>query len=227
MTYVTYPDAPSALSPAWRPQGMSGRRLAFWAARSLRDEERLAQWSDAFEDLSLAALGLSVAVVGNARSLSQKSLGQEIDRHDIVLRINTAPMPNPRSHGTRTDWLASSIPVPMRRVAELNPSRVLWMTRKRKRLPYDLAKRSGFYLNPKAPVNQLADTLGAPPSTGAMVLELVRHLRFEQISVYGFDFFASLSNSGRRTAAQVPHDFIAERDHAVELFASDERFELR
>lgn len=228
MTYLTT-SAPAAplISQAPKNSGSVQQRLNFILARQLRNEGLLSLWSDSTEELAAAAEGQRIAVVGNARSLSDKSLGAEIDGHDIVLRINTAPMPGPDSHGRRTDWLATSIPVPPQRIAELAPQRVLWMTRKRKRLPYALVSAPGFYLNPKAPVDALAGRIGSAPSTGAMVLDLMRNLPCQAVSVYGFDFFTSLSNSGRRTAAQVPHDFSAERDYAMELFDTDSRFTLR
>ncbi|MBA84319.1 glycosyltransferase family 29 protein [Thalassobius sp. S69A] len=226
MTDTSFSGATETLRPSWQPSDFSRTKLGFLLARSLRDEGMLSLWSESGLALTQAAQGARIAVVGNARSLSEKTLGAQIDNHDIVLRLNTAPMPDPRSHGRRTDWLASSIPVPQGRIDALAPSRVLWMTRKRKRLPFALAQRSGFYLNPQGPVHALAAQIGAPPSTGAMVLDLVRRLPVTQVSVFGFDFFASLSHSGRRTAARVPHDFAAERDHAMTLFQQDARFKL-
>lgn len=227
MSDIFYPSVQSALFPARsQSSGSTGKRLGFLLARSLRDEGRLSLWSDSATELADAAQGLRIAVVGNARALSQSSFGADIDAHDIVCRINTAPMPRVGSHGLRTDWLASSIPVTRRRMDDLSPRRVLWMTRKRKRLPYCLARRNGFYLNPKPAVETLAARLGASPSTGVMVLDLVRHLPFQQVSLYGFDFFASLSNSGSRSAHQVPHDFKAERDYATALLTEDTRFTL-
>lgn len=213
------------LSTSFGKSGL-GDRLRFLHARLRRDEAGLQAWSDTLADLKQAAAGQRIAVVGNARSLGEKALGADIDAHDIVLRMNSAPQPAPHSHGTRTDWLATSIPLKSDRLAQLSPDRLLWMTRKRKRLPYDYARRNGFFLNPPAPMDCLSQKLGGPPSTGMMVLELMHSLPFETISVYGFDFFKSLSNSGRRTAEQVPHDFGAEQSYSTQLFASDPRFHL-
>ncbi|MBS0565700.1 MAG: hypothetical protein JSR87_14890, partial [Proteobacteria bacterium] len=42
-----------------------------------------------------------------------------------------------------------------------------------------------------------------------------------------FDFFASLSLTGSRSAAQVPHDFTAERAFVEALAARDGRVSLR
>jgi hypothetical protein len=52
-------------------------------------------------------------------------------------------------------------------------------------------------------------------------------LKDTELRFYGFDFFASQSLTGGRTAAQVPHDFTAERAFAKALMARDSRFSLR
>jgi hypothetical protein len=63
-----------------------------------------------------------------------------------------------------------------------------------------------------------------PPTTGLMMIDLLASSHATKITLYGFDFFASLSVSGRRTAAQVPHNFQAERAYVTALLARDSRF---
>ena len=58
------------------------------------------------------------------------------------------------------------------------------------------------------------------------ILVCVGSALFMLVSLYGFDFFASLSLSGSRTAAQVPHDFGGERSYVEALLAQDPRFRL-
>ena len=84
------------------------------------------------------------------------------------------------------------------------------MSHKRKRLDYRTAASRGFYLHPLADHAALAQVLGAPPSTGAMAVDLLLRADLVRLDLYGFDGFASKSLSGRRDAAQVPHDFSAE-----------------
>ena len=60
-----------------------------------------------------------------------------------------------------------------------------------------------------------------------MMIDLLARSPAAKITLYGFDFFTSLSLSGSRTAAQVPHDFAAERAFVDALLARDPRFSLR
>ncbi|MBL9056656.1 MAG: glycosyltransferase family 29 protein [Rhodobacteraceae bacterium] len=201
-------------------------RLGFLIARLTGDETALERLSAPPEALAAELAGKRVALIGNARSLSASRNGASIDAADLVIRINGAPIPAAVSHGTRTDWLAVSMPPDAALLAARAPARVLWMTRKRKRLPFALTRRPGFYLHRRAEAQALADHLGAPPTTGLMLIDLLARSSAAEVALYGFDFFSSLSLSGSRTAAQVPHDFAAERGFVEALIARDPRFRL-
>ena len=184
--------------------------LRFYAARTLRNEGLLKTLSVAPAALEQALAGQRVALVGNARALAEARHGAAIDAADLVIRINRAPMPDPASHGSRTDWLALAMRLPAADRARLAPRRILWMSPKRKRLDWQTAHSPGFYLHPLPAVRELEQALGAPPSTGIMTAALVMAAPVAGLTLYGFDFFASLSLSGSRGKADVPHDFAAE-----------------
>jgi hypothetical protein len=186
----------------------------------------LAAMSVPWKALDECLAGKSVALVGNARALADASHGAEIEATDIVIRINRAPRPTAESHGTRTDWLALATSLSTRERADIAPGRILWMSHKRKRLPYRIAAGDGFYLHPLEDWRALGRQLGAPPSTGAMVIDLLARSGARRIGLYGFDFFASKSLSGRRGAEQVPHDFAAEAAWVRALAENDPRFTL-
>ena len=95
------------------------------------------------------------------------------------------------------------------------------MSPKRKRLDWQTATSPGFYLHPLADYRALKDRLGAPPTTGAMMIDLIARSRMARLDLHGFDFFASQSLSGRRSAADVPHDFNAEARWVAGLQRSD------
>ncbi len=197
--------------------------LRFYLARTMRDDAMLSTLSVRQSELLAALSGQSVALVGNARSLAGQTHGAEIDAAGLVIRINRAPMPAAISHGTRTDWLALATKLSAAERARIHPSRILWMSHKRKRLDWQSASSPGFYLHPLADFEALKDRLGAPPTTGAMMIDLLLRSDLSRLSLYGFDFFASQSLSGRRRADQVPHDFAAEAAFVTKLLQSDER----
>ena len=188
--------------------------------------ENLVRYSVTLKALREDLHGQKVAIIGNARALAQGTAGDRIDANDLVIRINRAPMPNPVSHGSKTNWLALSTSLSRAQADLINPDRILWMSHKRKRLPFWVASRPGFYLYPLTDFRTLSSRLGAPPSTGAMIIDLVVSAMARSIELYGFDFFASLSLTGSRTAAQVPHDFSAEKTWLAALADQDYRLKI-
>lgn len=201
-------------------------RLTFLIARMMHNEEALQTLSTPQAQLLTDWAGQRIALVGNARGLAQAAHGAAIDAADIVIRINRAPMPAATSHGTRTDMLALATSLDAKTLGALDPQRTLWMSHKRKRLAWHVARQAGFYLHPLADYAALRKRLNAPPTTGAMMIELLARSHATQVDLYGFDFFASLSLSGRRTADQVPHDFATEAAWVHALIAQDQRFIL-
>ncbi len=198
-------------------------RAGFLLARTLRLEAPLARLSVPQAELMAELAGRRVALVGNARSLAERDEGAEIDRADIVIRINRAPMPASRTHGTRTDWLALATSIGGADLDRVRPRRLLWMSHKRKRLSWRVASSPGFYLQPLAEWQSLKDALGAPPTTGLMMIELLASSELAELRLHGFDFFASLSLTGSRRADQVPHDFATEARFVKALIARDRR----
>ena len=201
-------------------------RLGFLLARTLRQEAPLAAMSLPL-DQALARFTGSVALVGNARSLSETAFGAEIDGSAQVIRINRAPMPAPQSHGTRTDALALATSLDTETLTRLNPTLTFWMSHKRKRLPWAVASRPGFVLPSLTHFRALQAALNAPPTTGLMMIDILSRSPATQVSLFGFDFFASPSLTGSRSAARVPHDFPAERRFVEALMTRDPRFHLR
>ena len=201
-------------------------RLGFLIARTLRDETALQTLSTPQSAVLNDLADKRIALIGNARALADARHGADIDAADLVIRINRAPMPAAASHGTRTDILALATSISTADMARLHPGRLLWMSHKRKRLPYAVATSPGFHMPDTGHFGRLKTRLGAPPTTGLMLIDLLARSAAQEVRLYGFDFFASLSLSGRRTAAQVPHDFAAEKAFVDALLAADPRFHL-
>jgi len=201
-------------------------RLSFLVGRTLRQEAPLQALSAGRAPLRAALADRRVALVGNARALADSTHGRAIDAADLVIRINRAPMPAAVSHGSRTDWLALATSIGAADLIRLRPARLLWMSHKRKRLTWAIATSPGFYLHPLPDYTRLKATLGAPPTTGLMMIDLLAQSALARLDLYGFDFFASLSLTGSRTAGQVPHDFAAEKRFVDALATRDARISL-
>lgn len=199
-------------------------RLAFFLARWRNDDAKLGAFSRPLAELMDALAGQHVALVGNARSLAKAQNGPAIDAADIVIRLNAAPLPDPKSHGRRTDWLAMSIPVQPAVIAARDPKRLIWVTPKRKRLPWAIAQDNRFTMLPAEGQEKLMAQLGSRPTTGMQIIDLLSRSSAAKIDLWGFDFFASQSLSGGRGAQNVPHDFEAEAKAVAELLARDARF---
>jgi glycosyl transferase family 29 (putative sialyltransferase) len=210
---------------ALKPAGLL-TRLVFALQRRRRKQDALLPWSVSVVDLMDELAGKSVALVGNARALAETSQGAAIDAADIVIRINRAPMPATASHGSRTTWLALATSLNNAELERISPARILWMSPKRKRLSLQIVRRADFYLYPLTAFRALQHRLGGPPTTGAMLIDLLSTTEAREVTLYGFDFFASQSLSGRRRADQVPHDFSSESAFVQDLIARDGRFHL-
>jgi hypothetical protein len=180
--------------------------------------------SEIFDELS----GKTVAVVGNAVSLQKQDLGEEIDSHDIVLRMNRAPILSDRSHGLRTDWIATSMEISQELAVVKKARLIMWMTPKTERFPFWMClKYRKVYRHKNDIWKDLRCRLPKRPSTGAMVLDLLRRSNAAKISIYGFDRGASGSISGEQKTHFAPHDFDAEWGILEEWSEQDGRVKIR
>ena len=175
----------------------------------------------------------SVALVGSAESLLWSDFGPEIDAHDVVVRINQGAFADLQASNTglRTDYVfltltggnpraKLSFVWRARRVATRGV--VLMSEKGRTVLRIDLAR---FFLHyPASWQQQLIETLGHRPSTGAMAVDLLtRTLEHpDQLDLYGFDFFRTPDIAHGRNRV-VAHDPAAEEAYIRGLIAP-ERF---
>jgi hypothetical protein len=179
-----------------------------------------------FDSLAAYFEGKSVALVGNARSLSNSEFGTDIDNHSVVIRLNTAPMTSSLSHGTRTDVVATSVILTKARFDELKAGMIWWMTPKPMALPGWMTRLSRYYRYPEVDHAALMSKLGARPTTGLMVIEMLHSLPCQSVDMFGFDFFSSFSLSNERAMAPSAHDFSKERNYVYALTERDLRFRL-
>jgi hypothetical protein len=152
----------------------------------------------------------TIAVVGNAQSLLQHTHGQEIERHDIVIRMNRGLPRMPDAQGVRTDVLAFSILQVVADILEqFNARAAIWMSPK-----YRAGAKGRFEFYELERWHALRAKLGARPSVGAMILDYVGSKSVGGVSMFGYDFKRSLT-IGYDQQYLGPHDFRAEEEYCA------------
>ena len=220
-TLLKGPEPDSCLIFTWKPNAgvklvvgherrrlSLARRLERFLSTRLQRQHPPSSLSEA--DMFALLKGRTVSLIGNSRALSEHAYGAEIDAHDIVIRCNRSPIFHVRSHGARTDWLATSAEIPENLPEIKGASHILWMSPRRDRMPRWLVRFPRLFLYPKDSNSKLAALTGARPSTGMMVIDLLMRSECAAIDLFGFDFFKSQSVSGSQTKASAPHDFDSE-----------------
>jgi len=169
-------------------------------------------------NLKELVLGKTVAIVGNAQSLSDSSHGSAIDEHDLVIRFNRSPILSPTISGRRTSIIASSMWVSSGLFDGRACDLFMWMTPKRKAFPLWLLnpKRQSFVFS-SASYKRLCKLVSLRPSTGLMTIDAVLECQPARVTLFGFDGFSSKSFSGDRGAENVSHDFEKELHYLIKL----------
>jgi hypothetical protein len=226
-TFLTWKPSEQALQSVRALSRFSGLNASLTRRRrEITGAVRLALSPPASEEELLAAIrGKSVALVGNAPSLGEGRRGEEIDGHDLVVRFNRMPLLSYASHGRRTDWLATAFNLGPGHVRRREVKVILWMQPPLKSLPGWVARRGkGFHLYDARRLERLRDKLGAPPSFGARIVDMLMRGAPGAVDLYGFDFMRSGTLSGPRRQP-VPHDFVAE-ETLVKGYAAEGRLHV-
>lgn len=164
--------------------------------------------------------GKTVAIIGNASSLIDKNLGNEIDEADIVIRINLGVVSKSSAQGSRCDILGISLPLSSDKVDDLfAPKFIIWLTPRWKHFSLRSSnhlEKTTFY--PKSCWEKDFKKLKARPSSGYMLINFfTRILTPKTVKIYGFDFGKSqtLTDLPRKRPAQ--HDFAREQVLILEM----------
>ena len=228
---VTAPISP-ALADEMAVLSVRQRRHAVWSRRRQRLLGRL--WRlvrrPLPEDKLLHELaGQRVALVGGAASLAQQSYGQAIDAADRVVRCNRGVLVSERSHGRRTDWLITALPISRATAERRGVRRLAWVSRRPKmmrNIPAWMFATRRLHILSKRRDRALAERLGKTASTGMKALELLAASPCARLDIYGFDFGDTRSDSQPTRPMSSDHDFEAERRYARYLIEADSRLHL-
>lgn len=172
--------------------------------------------------------GKTIAIVGNSESLMQQSFGKEIDRAEVVVRINRGGfrfIDFTRQMGTRLDvWC-------MQNVRQNKAFFEKPHTRGVRKMQMDTIDVSPMFTEMADLVfsqddrKNLDSSLSKKSSTGLRVLYYITKQNPAKVFVYGFDWKASYSWHERRKC--VAHNFEEEKKYCFDNFFNNETFELR
>ena len=124
--------------------------------------------------------GKRVAIVGNAKSIFDKRNGEEIDKHEFIIRFNNGFTIHPESQGTKTTMIMLALSMPPEKLALYNAK---WVVNRSNH--YD---NRVDYIIPNPDRQRMRDRLQAQPSTGFMAIDLCLYARAGSIDLYGFDW---------------------------------------
>lgn len=178
-------------------------------------ENQLSEWID----------NKTIAIVGNAKKLLDKTYGTHIDSHEIVIRINKgftlANIKYKNTHGCKTDLVM------------VNLIRTIKCFPKYGKIPYSIIQTS--QCNPSGPFANnvefslrnsmmkflLDEMLPAKATTGLRVLHVISLLKPKSVSVFGFDwkqespsFYGSSDNWSTEG-----HDFLKEKEYCINNYS--------
>lgn len=173
----------------------------------------------------------SIAIVGNAQSLFDQSLGVEIDSHDIVIRMNSGIIKEPKSQGNKTTIWASSFPLKESEINEkFNPKYVFWITPKLSVKPiYSISLHKKMFMLPFFIWENLYQKLNQTrPTTGLSIIYFVlEHCKTKKVDLYGFDFFETKSFYLEKIRTDTPHDFLKEKNFVFSLMKKYNHLQLK
>lgn len=141
---------------------------------------------------------LSVAVVGNSKSLFEKDYGNLIDSNDVVCRINKGiNITDASSQGTRSDvWGYAVTRIVQEEIIKYQFDKTIHLTRKHRKSRIEGFKNKQFesesctkFYYPLENLDKLCSRLGhTQPSSGLILINHILESRPKQVYLFGFDW---------------------------------------
>ena len=163
------------------------------------------------EELQSYLKGKSIAVIGSGTCIENKEWGEDIDSHDVVIRINNSfrnttwqSEKHQKYVGKRTDiyiangdtnnkrkWAVKAKQWGVKYILRLNPGAHggIGLNNLQRQL---LNEVSNVYMawDFQEELSKLESDFGGRPASGAILMKwLVTYIKYKSISLYGFDFF--------------------------------------
>ena len=183
------------------------------------------------EQLRQVIDGKNIALIGNAESIFSYSFGDEIDAHDVVIRINKGYIQQKNAQGSRTSIWAGSYPLTEKQiVSNFAPQCCMWMTPKISVMPnYRDEFLSRVFIHPEEIWQDLYRSLSETrPTTGMMLINyLINFTEAKSVTLYGFDFFHSKTFYSHKLRNNSPHNFSSEEQMVQAMLNEHEKLAIR
>lgn len=173
------------------PINESDAYLLHYVGKDQKQEMLLSSDFEGLARLKDILKGKSVAIVGNAESVLNKSFGSDIDNHDIVIRINKGfPSKNNKALGTKTTILFLACTLLSSELRQFNAQ----FTVRRSKLCHNIcnfncSSEDRTRLVQEGNNIRKLENKKSQPSTGFIAINFVLSTEYRNLDLYGFDFF--------------------------------------
>ena len=178
--------------------------------------------------------GKTIAVIGNAQSLFKKNYGEEIDSHDVVIRINRGIQTcfdNKAilSHGIKLNVWTFNMYRSLETFDNLAKTKIS-QTYKKIQMFYEINNKNFDDCLPKDYHIEIAKEFqNKKVTTGLRTLHLVSKFNTKQVSVYGFDWKETPTFYNNRAKIQdnIDHDYAKEKQYCMDQYFKTGKFTLK
>lgn len=170
--------------------------------------------------------GKTVALVGNAMYLFEREYGNEIESHEVIVRLNKAAMLYTRqeaskTHGKRTDvWMFWNTSEYKSNFSKVNAKKM--HMGHQGRYAGNISMVDHVY--PNVMYRELKKHAGKHnnPTTGLLALDYITSCNPKLLSVYGFDWkeTPTFTDPERKRDKLCPHDYPTEKEYCMKTFFS-------
>jgi hypothetical protein len=176
----------------------------------------------------------SIAIIGNAKSLFDMNYGNEIDSHDVVIRINRGIEICTRhdgfkTHGNKVDVWCFNLYSSLENF-DNNMKKQLPQTYKRIEMFYNPNNKKIDSSLPKEYQLEIANQFkNKKVTTGLRTLHLISKFNTREVNVYGFDWkkTPTFYNNRRDIEDVKDHDYPKEKEYCFNHYFKTGKFTLK
>ena len=177
--------------------------------------------------------GKTVAIVGNAQSLFNKTYGKEIDSHDVVIRINrgietcfnNAALP---SHGNKLDVWVFNLYRTLEKFDVANEDK-FQKPYKRLQMNYNpILGKIDSTISQEAQAEIVGMFSPKKVTTGFRILHYMTKFEPSKVSIYGFDWKETPTfYIKHKSTADLSHDYVKEKQYCMDRYFKTGKFTLK